>query len=129
VLVVDDDATFRELAIRLLGGPGYRVVDEAGNVAEALVPADKLRPDAVLADIGLPDGDGFSLTRQLRLRPWKSGRGESNPIFGIATPHSASASRLLSTAVTPHDAHQEPAAPSATRAGLPGVRRRSVTLR
>src|SRR4051812_15691507 len=66
VLVVDDDATFRQLAIRLLAGLGYRVVGEAGSVAEALVRADELRPDAVLVDIGLPDGDGFSLTQQLR---------------------------------------------------------------
>lgn len=32
---------------------------------EALNRARELRPDIVLADIGLPDGDGFSLTKAL----------------------------------------------------------------
>jgi len=65
VLVVDDDATFRELASRLLVGSGFRVAGEAGSVAEALIRAAELRPDAALVDIALPDGDGFSLARQL----------------------------------------------------------------
>ncbi len=30
----------------------------------------RMRPDTVLVDIGLPDGDGFSLTRRLRAKPW-----------------------------------------------------------
>ena len=44
------------------------VIGEAGTVAEALRCAETLRPDTVLVDIGLPDGDGFSLTRELRGR-------------------------------------------------------------
>jgi len=46
------------------------VVGEAGSVADALACAQALRPDIALVDIGLPDGDGFSLTRQLRALPW-----------------------------------------------------------
>jgi CheY-like chemotaxis protein len=65
VLVVDDDPTFRELASRVLTGSGFEVIGEAGSVAEALTCAAELRPDAALVDIGLPDGDGFSLARQL----------------------------------------------------------------
>jgi CheY-like chemotaxis protein len=66
VLVVDDDATFRELASRMLAGSGFQVVGEASSVAEALTRAGELRPDAALVDIALPDGDGFSLARRLR---------------------------------------------------------------
>ena len=70
VLVVDDDARFRDLATRILTGWGHHVIGEAGSVAEALSEADRLRPDGVLVDIGLPDGDGFLLTEQLIALPW-----------------------------------------------------------
>jgi CheY-like chemotaxis protein len=71
VLVVDDNATFRDLASRILTSWGHDVA-EAGSVAEALARADELRPDAVLVDIGLPDGDGFSLTKRLVAPPWNA---------------------------------------------------------
>jgi DNA-binding NarL/FixJ family response regulator len=71
VLVVDDDAGFRDLATRILTGWGHLVIGEAGSVAEALAQANNLRPDTVLVDIGLPDGDGFSLTHQLVAMPWQ----------------------------------------------------------
>jgi CheY-like chemotaxis protein len=64
VLVVDDNAAFRDLARRILAGWGHEVA-EAGSVAEGLARAHELQPDTVLVDIGLPDGDGFDLTRQL----------------------------------------------------------------
>jgi DNA-binding NarL/FixJ family response regulator len=70
ILVVDDDAAVRGLIVRILTSRGYAVVGEAGSVADALERAEALRPDVALVDIGLPDGDGFSLTQQLRARPW-----------------------------------------------------------
>jgi CheY-like chemotaxis protein len=70
ILVVDDDAAVRGLIVRILRSGGHVVVGEAGSVAEALDRAKALRPDTALVDIGLPDGDGFSLTRQLRALPW-----------------------------------------------------------
>ena len=70
ILVVDDDAAVRGLVVRILQSWGHTVISEAGSVAEALSRAEVLRPDTVLVDIGLPDGDGFSLTRELRGRSW-----------------------------------------------------------
>jgi CheY-like chemotaxis protein len=70
ILVVDDDAAVRGLVVRILRSWGHLVVGEAGSVAEALRCVEALRPDTVLVDIGLPDGDGFSLTRELRGRTW-----------------------------------------------------------
>jgi CheY-like chemotaxis protein len=69
VLVVDDDASFRDLAARVLNGWGHEVVGEAASVADALARAFELRPEVALVDIGLPDGDGFDLSVQLRAMP------------------------------------------------------------
>jgi len=71
VLVVDDDSSFRQLAIGLLRSWGHDVVGEAGSVAEAVERATELRPDTVLIDIGLPDGDGFQLTARMRQMSWQ----------------------------------------------------------
>ena len=68
ILVVDDDVAVRGLVVRILRSWGHAVIGEAGSVAEALTYAEAQRPDTVLVDIGLPDGDGFSLTRQLRAK-------------------------------------------------------------
>jgi DNA-binding NarL/FixJ family response regulator len=68
ILVVDDDAAVRGLVVRILRSWGHTVIGEAGSVAEALTRAETLRPDTVLVDIGLPDGDGFALTRELHAR-------------------------------------------------------------
>jgi DNA-binding NarL/FixJ family response regulator len=70
ILVVDDDAAVRGLIVHILKSWGHVVISEAGSVAEALRCAEAVRPDTVLVDIGLPDGDGFSLTRQLGAKSW-----------------------------------------------------------
>jgi DNA-binding NarL/FixJ family response regulator len=70
VLVVDDDPTFRRLAMRMLAGVGLLVVGEAETAAAAITAASALRPDAVLVDVGLPDRDGVSLARELARLPW-----------------------------------------------------------
>ena len=71
VLVVDDDARFRGLAARMLTFQGMIVIGQVGTVTEAIQVAGALRPDAVLVDIGLPDGDGFSLARHLSALSWR----------------------------------------------------------
>jgi DNA-binding NarL/FixJ family response regulator len=65
VLVVDDDAGFRRAARELLHERGYEVVGEAAGTQEALATAALLDPDAVLLDVGLPDGDGLELADRL----------------------------------------------------------------
>ena len=71
ILVVDDDPVFRSLARRTLVAEGLVVVGEAESVATALAAAHDLRPDAVLVDVGLPDGDGVALARELTALPWR----------------------------------------------------------
>jgi CheY-like chemotaxis protein len=71
VLVVDDDSSFRQLAIGLLRSWGHDVVGEAGTVAEAVEAMTELRPDTVVIDVGLPDGDGLQLTARMSSLPWQ----------------------------------------------------------
>jgi CheY-like chemotaxis protein len=71
VLVVDDDPSFRRLAGQMLADFGLAVVGNADTVRSALVAAGELRPDAVLVDVGLPDGDGIALAGELAALPWK----------------------------------------------------------
>jgi DNA-binding NarL/FixJ family response regulator len=70
VLVVDDDAGFRDVASRLLADLGLTVVGRAGTVAEAIDAAEWHRPPSALVDIGLPDGDGVELAATLSRLPW-----------------------------------------------------------
>jgi CheY-like chemotaxis protein len=71
VLVVDDDPVFRDLARRLLAAEGLEVVAEAESLAAALDAAHALRPNAVLVDMDLPDGDGLTLAHHLSALPWR----------------------------------------------------------
>lgn len=66
VLIVDDDREFRrELAEQLALHEGF-AVDQAGSVREALEATRRPQHDAIVLDVGLPDGDGRDLCRLLR---------------------------------------------------------------
>ncbi len=65
VLIVDDALVFREVARELLERRGYTVAGEADSAASAIDAVARLAPDAVLADVRLPDGDGFELCAAL----------------------------------------------------------------
>ena len=69
LLVVDDHDGFRAVATALAASAGLDVVGEAGDGATAIALCDKLRPDAVLLDVLLPDADGFEIRRRLLARP------------------------------------------------------------
>jgi DNA-binding NarL/FixJ family response regulator len=71
VLVVDDDPAFRRVARHMLAASGLALAGEAGTAEAAISAATALRPDAVLLDVGLPDGDGVALARELASLPWR----------------------------------------------------------
>ena len=65
ILLVDDEPELRRMVASLLTGAGYEVA-EAADCAQARAAMAAQRPDAVLLDVMLPDGDGFSLLPELR---------------------------------------------------------------
>jgi DNA-binding NarL/FixJ family response regulator len=68
VLVVDDQALFREALATLLGArPEVEVVGEAGDGHQALERAAALQPDVVLMDLHMPLLDGIAATRRLKV--------------------------------------------------------------
>jgi DNA-binding NarL/FixJ family response regulator len=69
VLIVDDHASFRRLASRLLARAGFEVVGEAVDAASAIREAAVLQPDAVLLDVMLPDRSGVDVARELARVP------------------------------------------------------------
>jgi DNA-binding response OmpR family regulator len=68
ILIVDDDAALREVLTEQLGVDREFGASEAGSVAEAerRLIAGGERFDAVILDVGLPDGDGRDLCARLR---------------------------------------------------------------
>lgn len=68
VLVVDDTVDNRIIMQRMLKAQGYTVLS-ASDGEEALIQAERSRPDLVLMDLAMPRMDGWQATRQLRARP------------------------------------------------------------
>ena len=65
VLVVDDEADAREVMAQTLETYGASV-ELAENVREALEILEHVQVDVLLADIAMPDEDGFALIREVR---------------------------------------------------------------
>jgi DNA-binding response OmpR family regulator len=68
ILVIDDDTALRSALVEQLVHDGEFVPTEAENLAEAdaKLAAPDARYDAILLDVGLPDGDGRDFCRKLR---------------------------------------------------------------
>ncbi len=65
VLVVEDETQMRKFIRASLSSHGYQIL-EAGSAIEALRLATSNSPGLILMDLGLPDGDGIELTKQIR---------------------------------------------------------------
>ena len=67
VLVIEDEPAIRNVLKVLLEAERYRVV-EADTALRAEIETRSHKPDLLLIDLGLPDGDGLTVIR--RVRAW-----------------------------------------------------------
>ncbi len=65
ILIVEDEADIRRFVRLTLESEGH-TVHEAATLQRGLIEAGTRRPDLVVLDLGLPDGDGVDLIRDLR---------------------------------------------------------------
>ena len=64
-LVLEDEREIRQFVRLSLEAEGWQVF-EAVTIRQGLIEAGTRRPDLVIADLGLPDGDGVDFIRELR---------------------------------------------------------------
>jgi len=70
IFIVEDDQATRDSLVRRIGaaGVGLQVALAAGSCAEILKALEDSRLDVLLVDLGLPDGDGVDVIRQVARR-------------------------------------------------------------
>ena len=66
ILVIDDEKPFCEVVAEILTNYGY-TVQKAFNAAQALSLLESFNPALIILDIMMPDIDGLTLVRKLRL--------------------------------------------------------------
>lgn len=72
VMVVEDDASLREIYSIRITAEGYEVVS-AGDGEEALAMAVREKPDLILSDVMMPKISGFDMLDILRSTPETAG--------------------------------------------------------
>ena len=80
VLVVDDEPDARLMLKMMLEQCGAEVKVVA-SAREAIEEIERLRPDVLVSDIGMPEEDGYSLMRRVRALP--AGRGGQIPAAAL----------------------------------------------
>lgn len=66
ILVIEDEQPIRRFLRASLESQGYRV-KESATAIDGLMQARTQRPDLILLDLGLPDGDGLDVTKAIRV--------------------------------------------------------------
>ncbi|WP_188093395.1 two-component system response regulator KdpE [Photorhabdus heterorhabditis] len=69
ILIIEDEKEIRRFVRLALEGEGCRVF-ESDTLKRGLIEAGTRKPDLIILDLGLPDGDGINLIRDLR--QWSS---------------------------------------------------------
>ena len=68
ILLVDDNERLRQMVTEILRREGFSNVRTAADCQSCLESCERQMPELIILDVGLPDGDGFSLMNVLRRR-------------------------------------------------------------
>ena len=117
IVVVDDEADARELLATVLGSAGA-LVTTAASAQAGFEEFQRLRPDVLLSDIGMPDEDGFSLVRRIRALPADQG-GQTPAIALTAFARDEDRAAALAAGFTMHVG--KPVDPTALTAAVVSV--------
>jgi two-component system KDP operon response regulator KdpE len=118
ILVVDDEHQIRRVVRHAIGDDGTRIL-EAATAREGLDIAAAERPDLIVLDLGLPDGSGEEMCRELR--SWSQ-----VPILVLSARHS-DAEKLALFDAGGDDYVTKPFSPGELRARVRALLRRSAT--
>src|SRR5690606_10311874 len=86
VLLVEDNADSREVAALVMGGYGAEVT-AVESVDEAMASLHERLPDAIVADLSMPERDGYDLVRTVRAS--EDSRIRSLPVIALSALASA----------------------------------------
>ena len=75
ILIIDHDDYLRKVLVSQLRHEGVVDLEDVAKAGEAYDKVDRFKPDLILLDIQLPDGNGFDICAELR------GRGFEKPII------------------------------------------------
>ena len=93
ILCVDDDPDTIGLYVYVLGQCGAEVTG-AASLTEGLEMFEKVRPAVMVADIGMSDGDGYTLVKAIRSRS-RAGGGDVPAVAVTGYAGHADAARAL----------------------------------
>lgn len=68
ILLIDDNAQLRQMVKDILKKEGFLHVETASGCQECRERCNMRMPDLLILDVGLPDGDGFSLMNEIRAK-------------------------------------------------------------
>jgi len=119
ILIVEDEADIRRFVRLTLETEGH-TVHEAATLQRGLIEAGTRRPDLVVLDLGLPDGDGVDLIRELRT--WSA-----MPVI-VLSARSAEASKIAALDAGADDYLVKPFSAGELLARVRAQLRRSQTL-
>lgn len=66
ILIVDDNRNLQQMVKDILSKEGFAKIDAVSCCRECREYLETTEPELILLDVGLPDGDGFSLMQQIR---------------------------------------------------------------